>query len=1359
MKFCYALLLAMAAGLPVFAQDSLPVRLPVGVEIFPENYTKILENVPESVHDLMDGMYVRYVQCYHIPDATQRAALEKEGLRFLAYVPFGTYLVAIPEGFDLVKLQAINPRSLVEVQPGWKMAQSLRELPYGDWAVHGGQVDINIQVYPHVGIPRGAALCRQSGFSVLLEGNQNGFLQIRLPQDKIIELAAMPWVQSLELIAPPAEPDDTRGRGLHRSNLLDSGHPSGLKFNGDGVSVLVRDDGPLGPHIDYRGRLFNNTEPGADGTHGDGVGGILAGAGNLDPTKKGMATGANVYAIRYTPDFQDQTLPLHLDKNVTITNTSYSNGCNVGYTLAAQTVDQQMFQHPTLTHVFSAGNSNNISNCLSYGAGNQWGNITGGHKMAKNAVVTANLMPDGTLVTSSSRGPAYDGRLKPDISANGNDQESTDQDNAYFVFGGTSAAAPGIAGVLAQLTQAYKTMHGGQEPRSVLLKAAMLNTANDLGNTGPDFMFGWGHVNAWRAYRLLEQNNWLEGQVDQAGSATHNVEVPAGTRQLRVMICWADPPASVNAARALTNDLDLQVLTSDGAARLPWKLNPAPGAVALNLPAAKGRDSLNNVEQVSVDDPAPGNYSVTVSGAEVPFGPQTYVLVWEFVSDNVRITYPAGGEGLVPGEVERIHWDAYGNQGVFSLRYSTDDGFSWQQIADVPGDKRLFDWQVPDVLSGRVRLQIQRGLASYLTEFPLSIVPVPENIQVEKVCPHTMTISWNPAKDTLPSDVYLLGAKYMEIVGSVASNTCTFPIQNGGSEKWVSVRARNTNGLTGRRAVAVQWPGELKNCTQPDDLGVRTLLSPGSQPVYVCAPYAVPVTVLLKNEGLNAVSGAVLNYQVDNKPVVSQSVPNIPAAGSLTFTFQTPIQVTENGVLNLRVWSTYAAEDAPFNDTLLLRLPTVVKPKNEYFTEQLESFEFPPFGWLAGSDPGSLTWLKSASNIPGADGQPTDAIVYYYYYDAMKSGYLDMFPVDLNGIVNPGLTFQVAHAETDSGVTHLRVEVYPACNLAAQPVVIWQKTDPALHTTSSAAFSFVPQDGDDWRTEAVSLNQFSGQKVIIRFVAWNSQPATPGDNLYLDNIGIADFNVSQPFAQFSVSADTTCLADTVFFAATPTGGNFTNYEWFYGLTAQPPTSVGPGPHAVRFLTTGTKPVRLIVKNILGADTMIRNLKVFGNPAASFSTQLNGLQATFDNTSLNAFSYFWEFGDGSTSMEQAPVHVYAMPGVYTVKLTALNLCGTSAKSTSIDFTTGTNGPEAALPLVRIVPNPGAGDFRVELESRESGVLDMTLLGIGGRMLHHVEQSLKPGHHTVFFEHLNLSKGVYVLRVRTGSAVGTFRVIVQ
>ncbi|MFM8487951.1 MAG: S8 family serine peptidase, partial [Bacteroidota bacterium] len=100
--------------------------------------------------------------------------------------------------------------------------------------------------------------------------------------------------------------------------------------------------------------------------------------------------------------------------------------------------------------------------------GNQWGNITGGHKMAKNAIATANLQADGTLETSSSRGPAYDGRLKPDIAANGTDQGSTNPGNTYQVFGGTSGAAPGIAGCLAQLTQAYRTQYS-ETPAAALL--------------------------------------------------------------------------------------------------------------------------------------------------------------------------------------------------------------------------------------------------------------------------------------------------------------------------------------------------------------------------------------------------------------------------------------------------------------------------------------------------------------------------------------------------------------------------------------------------------------------------------------------------------------------------------------------------------------------------------------------------------------------------------------------------------------------------------------------------------------------------------------------------------------------------
>ena len=178
-------------------------------------------------------------------------------------------------------------------------------------------------------------------------------------------------------------------------------------------------------------------------------------------------------------------------------------------------MDNQIFNNPTVLHVFSCGNSG-TSNC-DYGAGSGWGNITGGHKQGKNVIATANLYFDGSLVNSSSRGPAYDGRIKPDIAANGV-QMSTDEDNDYLQFGGTSGASPGIAGVSAQLYQAYSEANGGTLPPSALIKATLLNTTNDAGNIGPDYKFGWGIVNGLRAGMLIEDGRHLTNTVSQGNS-------------------------------------------------------------------------------------------------------------------------------------------------------------------------------------------------------------------------------------------------------------------------------------------------------------------------------------------------------------------------------------------------------------------------------------------------------------------------------------------------------------------------------------------------------------------------------------------------------------------------------------------------------------------------------------------------------------------------------------------------------------------------------------------------------------------------------------------------------------------------
>lgn len=75
-----------------------------------------------------------------------------------------------------------------------------------------------------------------------------------------------------------------------------------------------------------------------------------------------------------------------------------------------------------------------------------------------------------------------------------------------------------------------------------------------------------------------------------------------------------------------------------------------------------------------------------------------------------------------------------------------------------------------------------------------------------------------------------------------------------------------------------------------------------------------------------------------------------------------------------------------------------------------------------------------------------------------------------------------------------------------------------------------------------------------------------------------------------------------------------------------------------------------------------------NPTANFSYEVDGLQVTFTNTSKDAVSYDWNFGDNNTSTEKDPVHTYSTHGTYTVVLTAKSSSGeTATKSETISFT--------------------------------------------------------------------------------------------
>ncbi len=1358
------ILLCLLTGLSLVAQQSKPIYFEWGTERFPENIQ--LANQMQYAEDVAfeNGYTMRYIQCAQIPDANLRASLEQQGVRFYSYVHDGAYLVGLPDGFSWSDLAKIGTRSIVAVKPEWKMARSLREKPWGDWAVRGDHVDINIQSYPHISIAESAEKCRELGFRVVEEGNQNGFLHLRIPENRLMELAARPFVKYMELVDAPSVPDDTKGRAMHRSSLLDSDSELGRRFNGEGVNIMVRDDGQVGPHIDFQGRLINDyakTDP-LLGDHGDGVGGVFSGAGNLDPEVKGMAPGALIYVVDYQADFQGPTLPLHKEKGVTITNTSYSNGCNLGYTLAAQTVDQQLFENKTLMHVFSAGNANNTD--CGYGAGNQWGNITGGHKASKNSIATANLYADITIVESSSRGPMNDGRLKPEIAAHGQNQASAAPNNTNISFGGTSAAAPGIAGCLTQLTHAYKSLNNNELPNATLLKACILNTANDLGNAGPDFKFGYGHVNTWRAFRTLELGRYKESSVDAGKETTFTITVPNLTEQARFMIVWADPPAEELAKTALVNDLDLTVTGPNGTVNLPWLLDPTPDVTNLDAPATRGRDSLNNHEQVVIDKPAAGTYTIKVKGTAVPFGPQAFFLVWEFHDDRLKIVYPDGGQSLVPGTKERVFWDAHGNTGNFTLRYSLDNGATFLPVTQVTGEKRWFDWTVPTTVSSQVRFFITRGTRRDTSDFPMSIVNVPEALRVAKVCPDSITFAWKSVADSIGATIYMLGEKYMEGVGTSAPGDSSLTIKLKGSPLnsfWYAIGASRKDGLKGRRTNARNYAGGLLNCPQQTDAFAQALLGPGTDITAFCDNNAKPIKIRIANSGKLPLNGATVSYQINNENAVTEPLPDINVGAFTDYTFTTLPNLPNAGSVELKIWVSATGDIATYNDTLRATMPILSSAFSTEFKEDFEAQNTLPKGWAITNPDNKTSWqLSDGLNLIGKDDKPTRAL-YMNNYEYNGLGEKDMAylgPIDLQSISDPALIFDYAYARfTTATNDSLVIEAFTDCNTAAQPDVIWKQGGTGLSTLGkNLTDKFVPDSAYKWRSETVGLNKYAGKKLLLRFRAVNDN----GNNLYIDNIGIKTFIITKPTAAINAATDTLCRA-VAFSISVLKPEPATTYTWSLGSGSSiGATATGVGPLNYNYTIPGTKNIRLIASNSAGNDTAFFKVVVLNQPSANFSSlPPSGLTVKFVNSSANATSYLWDFGDGQSSTEKEPTHTFPGPGTYQVRLSSINQCSTAVRTNTISLTSNVRDLEGRVG-VQILPNPTAGDFAVLMNSKINASALVSLLDAAGKLITTQTTQLKTEQQsTLTFQNLNLPKGLYQLKVQTEDGLQSFGVVVQ
>ncbi|GLR16101.1 hypothetical protein GCM10007940_07160 [Portibacter lacus] len=144
-------------------------------------------------------------------------------------------------------------------------------------------------------------------------------------------------------------------------------------------------------------------------------------------------------------------------------------------------------------------------------------------------------------------------------------------------------------------------------------------------------------------------------------------------------------------------------------------------------------------------------------------------------------------------------------------------------------------------------------------------------------------------------------------------------------------------------------------------------------------------------------------------------------------------------------------------------------------------------------------------------------------------------------------------------------------------------------------------------------------------------------------------------ARFIVDHTEVCEGGAIQFTNT-SEGVITSYFWeFEG--GSPATSTAENPQVV-FNQAGTYNAKLTVSDGSASDSenKINYITINDEPSASFTSNVSGYEVTFDNNSLNANSYSWNFGDGETSATANPTHSYAAPGSYDVTLTATNNCG-------------------------------------------------------------------------------------------------------